>query len=214
MPKGRRSKKKNKSKLDIQVVTLIIASILLAVLIYAKTGYIGETLSPILGGIMGWIKYVIPIGTFAIAIFLACDEDKENFMKKIMQYAVLLLCITIIMTVVQVAEGKLDITKDFEDVVMEAYNKGTKNIGGGAVGAICGIVLIDLLGKVGTVIFAIGVALITSIFLFDIKPAELLKKYIEEKNERKKEAKLEKIERAKQRQLKIEDIHTRRNKRR
>lgn len=150
MPRGRRSKKKNRTKLDLQVVTLIVASILLAVLIYAKTGYIGETLSPILGGIMGWIKYIIPIGTFAIAIFLACDEDKENFMKKIIQYAVLLLCITTIMTV-----GKLDITKEFEDTVIEAYNKGSENIGGGAVGAICGIALINLVGKVGAVILAI-----------------------------------------------------------
>ena len=88
MPRGRRNKKKNRSAVDLQVVILIVSSILLAVLIYTKSGYIGETLSPILGGIMGWIKYIIPVGTFAIAIFLACDEDKENFTKKIMQYAV------------------------------------------------------------------------------------------------------------------------------
>ena len=51
---------------------------------------------------MGWIKYIIPVGTFAIAIFLACDEDKDNFMKKILQYAVFLLCITTIITVIQI----------------------------------------------------------------------------------------------------------------
>lgn len=155
MPRGRRSKKKNRSILDLQVVTLIVASILLAVLIYTKAGYIGETLSPILGGIMGWIKYIIPIGTFAIAILLACDEDKENLTKKIMQYAILLLCITTIMTVIQVSEGKLDINNGFENAIIEAYNEGTNNIGGGAVGAICGIALIGLVGKVGTVILAI-----------------------------------------------------------
>lgn len=82
MSRGKRSKKKNGTMLDLQVVTLIIASILLTILIYTKAGYIGQTLSPILGGIMGWIKYIIPVGTFAIAIFLACDEDKDNFMKK------------------------------------------------------------------------------------------------------------------------------------
>ena len=205
MPRGRRSKKKNRSIIDLQVVTLIIASILLGVLIYTKSGYIGEHLSPILGGIMGWIKYIIPIGTFAIAIFLASDEDKESFTKKIMQYAILLLCVTTVMTVIQVAQGKLDITKGFEDVVIDAYNKGTNNRGGGAVGAICGFALISLLGKVGTVIFVIGVALITSIFLFGIKPAELLRQYIEDKNQRKKEAKIERAERFKQRQLKIEE---------
>ena len=147
MPRGRRSKKKNRSILDLQVVTLIVASILLAVLIYTKAGYIGETLSPVLGGIMGWIKYIIPVGTFAIAIFLACDEDKENFMKKIMQYAVLLLCVTTIMTVIQISQGKLNLDNDFEQTVAEAYNKGTQNIGGGAVGAICATCLISLLRK-------------------------------------------------------------------
>ena len=206
MPRGKRSKKKNKSKLDLQVAILIISSILLGVLIYTKSGYIGEILSPILSGIMGWIKYIIPVGTFAIAIFLACDEDKENFITKIMQYAVFLLCITTIMTVIQVSDGKLDITKGFEDAIVEAYDKGTNNIGGGAVGAICGITLINLLGKVGTIIFAIGVAIIDSIFLFDIKPAEILKNYIESRNQKKQEIKNQRNERLKQKQLMIEDI--------
>ena len=152
---------------------------------------------------MGWIKYIIPIGTFAIAIFLACDEDKENFMKKIMQYAVLLLCVTTIMTVIQVAQGKLNIDQEFESAVTDAYNKGTENLGGGAVGAICAIALINLIGKVGTIIFAIGIAVIDSIFLFGIKPAELLKEYIENKKERKQEEKEARIE---QRKLKIENM--------
>ena len=205
MPRGRRSKKKS-NKLDLQVVVLIIASILLGVLIYTKAGYVGGTLSPVLGGIMGWIKYVVPVGTFAIAIFLACDEEKEKFTKKIIEYAVLLLCVTTIITVIQVAQGTLDINKDFEDVVIDAYNKGAVNRGGGAVGAITGVALISLLGKAGTVVFTIGVALITSIFLFGIKPAEILRKYIENKNARKKEVKIERAERFKQRQLNIEEI--------
>ncbi|MDO5556411.1 MAG: hypothetical protein Q4G09_07455 [Clostridia bacterium] len=147
MPRGKRSKRKNKSILDLQVASLIIVSILLAVLIYTKSGYIGEHLSPVLGGIMGWIKYVIPLGTFAIAILLACDEDKENFIKKIFQYTVFLLCITIVITVIQITQGKLNIEPEFETTVQEAYNKGMQNIGGGAVGAICAISLIGLLRK-------------------------------------------------------------------
>ena len=182
MPRGRRSKKKNRKTLDLQVVSLIIISILLAILIYTKAGYIGETLSPVLGGIMGWIKYIIPVGTFAIAVFLACDEDKENFMKKILQYAVFLLCITTIITVIQISQGKLSMSEGFEKSVEEAYENGSKNIGGGAVGAICAIALIGLVGKIGTVIIAIGVAIIDSIFLFGIKPAELLKEYVESRN--------------------------------
>lgn len=197
MPRGKRSKKKNRTILDLQVVTLIIASILLTILIYTKAGYIGKTLSPILGGIMGWIKYIIPVGTFAIAIFLACDEDKDNFMKKILQYAVFLLCITTIITVIQISQGKLSTANGFEEAIKQAYYNGSKNIGGGAVGAICAIGLINLVGEIGTVIFAIGIAIIDSIFLFGIKPAELLKEYIENRNEKKQEAKEQRIEQRK-----------------
>ena len=192
MPRGKRAKKKNKNILDLQVVSLIVISILLAILIYMQSGYIGETLSPILGGIMGWIKYVIPIGTLAIAIFLACNEDKESFTTKILQYATLLLCITTIMTVIQVSQGKLNIDMGFESAVEEAYNQGTQNTGGGAVGAICAIALIGLFGKTGTIVLALGLAIIVLIFLFGIKPAELLKEYIEDRNERKKEIRAEK----------------------
>ncbi len=197
MSRGKRSKKKNGTMLDLQVVTLIIASILLTILIYTKAGYIGQTLSPILGGIMGWIKYIIPVGTFAIAIFLACDEDKDNFMKKILQYAVFLLCITTIITVIQISQGKLSTANGFEEAIKQAYYNGSKNIGGGAVGAICAIGLINLVGKIGTVIIAIGIAIIDSIFLFGIKPAELLKEYIETRNEKKQEAKAQRIEQRK-----------------
>ena len=197
MPRGKRAKKKNKNILDLQVVSLIVISILLAILIYMQSGYIGETLSPILGGIMGWIKYVIPIGTLAIAIFLACNEDKESFTTKILQYATLLVCITTIMTVIQVSQGKLNIDMGFESAVEEAYNQGTQNTGGGAVGAICAIALIGLFGKTGTIVLALGLAIIVLIFLFGIKPAELLKEYIENRNERKKEIRAEKLEQKK-----------------
>ncbi len=55
MPKKRRYKKRKKttSKLDIAVITLIVFSILLAVLIYTKSGIIGLKLNQILRRING-----------------------------------------------------------------------------------------------------------------------------------------------------------------
>ena len=146
---ARRSKKKeDKRILNIQVAALMLIGILLAVLIYTKSGYIGETLSPILGGIMGWIKYIIPIGTFAIAIFLAKEEDIHSFSKKIFQYAILLLCITIVITVIQISRGELNIYNNkFEKFIEDAYYQGTRNLGGGAVGAIFAFYLIKLIRK-------------------------------------------------------------------
>ena len=150
MARGRRSSKKEKNNIiNLQVATLIVVSILLAILIYTKSGYIGEILSPILGGIMGWIKYLIPIGTFIVALFIAKEEDKDEFIKKLIQYGILLLCITTVITVIQAYRGEIDIEGKFGEVVKQAYYRGTTNEGGGAVGAVFAIILSKLLRKNG-----------------------------------------------------------------
>ena len=188
MSRGRRSKKKTQNnKLNLEVAILLIASVLLAILIYTRSGYIGENLSPILGGIMGWIKYIIPVGTFIVAIFIAKEEDKEEFLKIIIEYAILLLCISTIITVLQASRGKINLYGNFEKVVKDAYYQGTQNEGGGAVGAACAIGLSKLLGNAGAIIASIGIALIDCIFLFGVEPARILKDSIEKREERKKE---------------------------
>lgn len=132
MPKGKRTKKQQpKSNIDIQVILLIVISIILAILIYAKSGYIGENLTPFLGGIIGWVKYIIPIGTFAIAIYLISENDKDYLTKKLIQYGLLIISLSVIVTVYHESRGNLDVTKDFEEVITIAYDNGTKNIGGG-----------------------------------------------------------------------------------
>ena len=77
--RGRKRKytKRKKVSIDVAIVSMILASIIFGILIYMKTGFIGEYLSPVLGGIMGAIKYVLPIGIFAIAIYIACNKEKQ-----------------------------------------------------------------------------------------------------------------------------------------
>ena len=81
MAKRKKSKKRDTGK-DLQVVILIVISVLLALAIYVKSGYMGETLSPMLGGLVGWIKYIIPIATFMVAISMVSEENRENITKK------------------------------------------------------------------------------------------------------------------------------------
>lgn len=179
-------KKQNETRIDLAVVSMIIISILLAVLIYTSSGYIGKTLSPLLGGIMGWMKYILPIGTLAIAINLAC-EKKETLSPKLVQYGIFLACIAVIMCIYQISTGNIDMNKDFGNVLNQAYNLGEKNIGGGAIGAIIAIPVIQLLGMTGAVILAIGVAILVLIFMFGIHPAKLITDAIENMEERKEE---------------------------
>ena len=179
-------KQQNKSKLDIEVVALFVLSILLAVLIYAKSGIIGENLNIVLGGIMGWLKYILPIGTFIMAIYMVIDEEqKESFAGKIINYTVFLICLMSIMTIYQISKGSLKISYEFQTLVSRAYELGSQNIGGGAIGAVIAIPASKLLGMWGAAILFIGIALINLVYMFRIKPAEMLGNYIKEKSEEK-----------------------------
>lgn len=177
--KAKRAAEKIRSNKDMQVVVLLLLSILSGILIYVQSGYIGENLSPILGGVIGWIKYIIPIGIFLVAINVACDKDRQYLSTKLFQYGLLLVCISILITVLK---GNIDvINSEFEEAVKSSYDEGIKSIGGGAIGTIFAYPLIKLIGKIGTVILAVGIGIISGIFLYGIKPAEYVKEKVEER---------------------------------
>lgn len=188
MAKAKRGKKQ-KSNIDLQVVVVFIISILLGAFIYIESGYIGENLSPVLGGLIGWIKYIIPIGVFLIGISMACETDKQYASSKLIQYIILLICISTLITVVK---GDIDLNKEFEVAVSEAYQKGAENIGGGALGTIIAYPLISLIGKAGTIILVVGIGLISLIMIYGLKPAKLVKDIIDRRNEAKEEMREEK----------------------
>lgn len=147
---AKRRKKRNKKSFlngDIAIVALIIIGILLTILIYAQTGIIGKVLSPMLGGIMGFTKYLLPIVAFGLAIYIACD-NKEYIISKFIQIGVLVLCITTIMSAYQISAGYITNIEIFEEAVSQGYNLGTKNIGGGAIGTIIATPLINMIGGV------------------------------------------------------------------
>lgn len=119
MAKSKKNKKGKKSvsnSSDIKIVIMIVISILLAVLIYTESGYIGENLSPILGGICGLMKYIIPIGTFGIAIYLAYD-DKKYFNYKLFQYGGILLCIAAVLSIYQISIGNINPNLEFGELL-------------------------------------------------------------------------------------------------
>lgn len=131
--KRRYQKKKNKaSKADVVVVSLIILSILLAVLIYTKSGVIGVKLNEILGGMVGIIQYILPLGIFVIAIKLA-SESSEDLIPKLIQYGILLVSLSIVFSVFQISSGELHTNKELSEVVKDAYFLGSQSKGGGAI---------------------------------------------------------------------------------
>ena len=188
----RRKKKEKINRIDVEVVIMLILSILLFCLIYIESGYIGETLSPLLGGIFGFIKYIIPIGTFAITIYLIY-QDKEYLFSKLIQYGIFLCAITVIMSTYQFAIGTFNIENEFWSIVKEAYEAGTKNIGGGAIGTIIAIPLIKLVDIVGTFIISGGIIIVSLVLIFKIQLASIIADRIDKLKERKEQKHEERI---------------------
>ena len=191
MAKKRRYKKKKKtaSKADVTVITLIVLSILLAVLVYTKSGVIGLKLNEILGGMFGIMQYVLPIGIFALGIKLASEEN-EDLTPKLIQYTITIVSLSVMFSVLQISSGELTISKELSETVKDAYFLGSQSKGGGAIGAVAAVPLEKLLGEIGAIIFCIGLAVILVVFTFGINMSEIINVIldrIEEKREERKE---------------------------
>lgn len=205
MAKKRRYQKKKKtvSKIDLVVITLIVFSVLLAVLIYTKSGLIGIKLNEVLGGIMGVMQYILPIGIFAISIKLAC-EGRETLTSKLIQYGVFLISLAIVFSVFQISAGELQSNKELSEVVKDAYFLGTQSKGGGAIGAVAAIPLAKLLGDVGALILCIGIAVVLLVFTFGINLSDMISQMVERMQERREERLEEKEQRIKLREQSAE----------
>ena len=199
--KGRKTTKKTASNVDLAVVALIVISILLGVLIYAKSGVIGVKLNEILGGMMGIIKYVLPIGIFAMAIKMAINDD-EYLSSKLAQCAILLISFAVLMCVYQVNVGNLTIDKSLSEVVKDSYALGTQEKGGGALGAILAVPLVKLLGPIGAIILCVGIVIILAVFVFGINASEIINNFIE-KSQENREERLEQRQKNREEQLKM-----------
>ena len=190
MAKKRRYKKKKKtaSKADVTVITLIVLSILLAVLVYTKSGVVGLKLNEILGGMFGIMQYVLPIGIFALGIKLASEEN-EDLTPKLIQYTITIVSLSVMFSVLQISSGKLTISKELSETVKDAYFLGSQSKGGGAIGAVAAVPLEKLLGEIGAIIFCIGLAVILVVFTFGINMSEIINVILDRIEEKREERK-------------------------
>ena len=204
---AKRGRKKKRDNANISIITMVIFSVLLGVLIYNQSGIMGQQISSILSGVMGFIKYIVPIGTFLIAIYKLCNKKEDAYIK-LFQYALLLVCVAIFMHIVYLPKDVEQFSNGFLDTVTRAYEQGkTDNKVGGVIGAIGAIPLTKLLGKVGASILVLGVELILIILIFNINPIEEIRVRLAEREERKLAEEKDRIkaERKKPTVMKVEE---------
>ena len=214
MAKKRRKYKRRKQKdnIDLKTIGTIIFSVLLAVLLYTNSGTLGKGLNEFLGGIMGVLRYILPVGTFAIAIKIACnDEEEEYITQKLTQYGILLICVSVVMSVYQISIGALEVSGEMSQILKKAYTLGSSDIGGGAIGTLAAVPLVRLLGNLGAIVLSVGVSIMLFAFVFGIDISEFInRKVVEmlEKHEKNKEEKeIRKQERIKYNEARPAGLH-------
>ena len=215
--KGKRNNKKSTSiDKDLSIIFMVVISILLFIIIYSESGMLGKTISPILGGILGGVKYIIPIGFLAIA--LAMIKDKKNYVfSKVSQYLIFLGCVASILTIYQISKETINIENNTFSKILEAtYSLGEKNIGGGVIGILIAYPLIKLIGMFGSAILVGGVAVVLLVFTFGIRPTEIflnitdkLQEMKDEREEELEELRIRREERRKNKSEKIKETHVR-----
>ena len=186
-----KKRKKSASKIDLTVVVLIVLSVLLAFLIYTKSGIVGVKLTEFLGGMIGLIRYVLPIGTFVIAIKIA-SEGNASLSSKLLQYGLILISLSVMFSVFQISRGELQSSKELSEIVKDAYFIGSEGKGGGAIGAVAAVPLAKLLGDFGAVIFCIGVIAVLAVFTFGINLSDIISNIVEKAQSRREELIVEK----------------------
>ena len=183
MAKKRKRRSTRQSRNNVIIVILIITSILLGFLIYTKSGAIGMALSEALGGMLGISRLLIPIGIIGVAIKLALD-DSEMYISKLIKFGIFLICISVVVSAVQLSKSEIIASKDLSDALKDAYYIGSQGNGGGALGALLAIPLSNLIGNVGTMILFGGIATVLAVTTFGINLAELISMIIERRKEK------------------------------
>ena len=189
-----KAKKTKKQSTNLELIITIILSILLTVLIYTESGYMGVVLSDCFGGMFGIVKYIVPIGAFAVSIKMACKDDDGYISSKIFQYALLLVFMAVILSVYEICNGEINIEQNISEVVKDAYALGENNVGGGALGTIAAVPLFKLFGKIGTIIISAGASLILFAVTFGIDISEMIGNWIQSGVENRKEKQEEKLQ--------------------
>lgn len=173
MPRRKRRTKNKNSNFDreIKFIFVLILSILSAVIVYGNAGKLSKVMMPILGGIFGGAKYILPIGLFLISFLIAGGDKKQNYSKYYL-YLFVIVLISSIVTIYQISQTGIKLNTDFGVIINECYKLGAKGEGGGAIGALVAIPSIKLLGTTGASIVIISLTMILSFFVFGISPAE------------------------------------------
>lgn len=175
--KSKNKKKQLKLNTDMKVILLILLGIILAVLIYGNSGYVGNFLNEILGGMVGIFKYAVPVIPFISAIYMV-SNNKEEMLSKIIPTSIIVLCCLATMTLYQILNNALEYNIQFSEIIDRAFYLGKWNKGGGIIGLLIAYPLVKLFEPIAALIIVLGIAVIVAVFVFGLKPSEHISNFV------------------------------------
>ncbi len=180
-----RKNKKNQVNIDLLIIGLAVLTLLLFILIYGQKGTIGQALSPTLGGMMGLVKYILPIIMLGLTVSLA--KAKNNVTSKLIEWVVLFACVCGALSVYQISKGYISADLEFNSALEVAFDLGTRNIGGGTIGTVLAYPLVQLFDVFGASVILYGAVLLLVVFMFGLSPMQIFSNlaegYVERQNE-------------------------------
>ena len=112
--------KKSVSKVDITLMVLILFTLIISIVIYGKGGDLHRILDPVISGIFGPIKYIIPVGSFLLCVSIF-KEDKKKHFNSILKYSIIIILISSLFSMYHIGKGDIPTNGKFENILDIGY---------------------------------------------------------------------------------------------
>ena len=104
------------SKVDLTLMVLILFTLV----IYGKGGDLHRILDPVISGIFGPIKYIIPVGSFLLCVSIF-KEDKKKHFNSILKYSIIIILIASLFSMYHIGKGDIPTNGKFENILDIGY---------------------------------------------------------------------------------------------
>ena len=112
--------KKSVSKVDITLMVLILFTLVISIVIYGKGGDLHRILDPVISGIFGPIKYIIPVGSFLLCVSIF-KEDKKKHFNSILKYSIIIILIASLFSMYHIGKGDIPTNGKFQNILDIGY---------------------------------------------------------------------------------------------
>lgn len=149
-------KSNNNTKRQLGSIILFIIGVLFFVLAFVEGSNLWKTAHMVLLGLFGITAFLIGPLIMATALLFAASDKAGRFSSKVWQLIVLFILICTLVCVLTIEKYSAD---GYTNKIVMAYSEGQSICGGGLVGGLLGILIVNAFGK--------GVsAVITSVVIF------------------------------------------------